>query len=437
MANLNVLDATETSKYLKGTGEGTNLDPFIPEHKETSAAAILAAVDGIEALLTTMDADTSALAAAAGTVAVTSGTVTVGNATLAVTQSGTWNIGSISTLPNVTVAAGTVAATQSGTWNIGSVSTMPTVTVTGAVAATQSGTWNIGAVTTLPNVVVGSGTVVATGPLTDTQLRLTPVPVSGTVSTTVDSVTVTAGTVVATGPLTDTQLRLTPVPISGTVSTTIDSVTVTAGTVVATVADATIASGTIAATQSGTWNVGTVTALPNVVVGSGTVTATVANATIASGTVLATAPDIVVTVTPTLGTAAYTAADLLFDSTEIANATRGVSSAALLHSLVIIDKDDQKAAMTVLIADAATDFGNVNDAPNADDTEVATVAGWVAVSATDYKDLGGASVATISNIGLEVQSGTATSSLYLAGITAGTPTHTESGLVFKLGFMRS
>lgn len=40
--------------------------------------------------------------------------------------------------------------------------------------------------------------------LTDTQLRATPVPISGTVT--------------ATGPLTDTQLRATPVPISGTVT---------------------------------------------------------------------------------------------------------------------------------------------------------------------------------------------------------------------------
>ncbi len=55
--------------------------------------------------------------------------------------------------------------------------------------------------------------------LTDTQLRATPVPVSGTVST---------------GGLTDTQLRATPVPVSLT-STTI--------------------TGTVAATQSGAWAV--------------------------------------------------------------------------------------------------------------------------------------------------------------------------------------
>lgn len=49
-----------------------------------------------------------------------------------------------------------------------------------------------------------AASVAVTGPLTDTQLRATPVPVSGTVST---------------GGLTDTQLRATPVPVSGSVTT--------------------------------------------------------------------------------------------------------------------------------------------------------------------------------------------------------------------------
>lgn len=51
-----------------------------------------------------------------------------------------------------------------------------------------------------------SGIVSATGPLTDAELRATPIPVSGTVT--------------ATGPLTDTQLRATAVPVSGTVAVT-------------------------------------------------------------------------------------------------------------------------------------------------------------------------------------------------------------------------
>ena len=51
-----------------------------------------------------------------------------------------------------------------------------------------------------------SGTVTASGSLTDEELRDTPVPVSGTVT--------------ASGPLTDTQLRASAVPVSGTVTVT-------------------------------------------------------------------------------------------------------------------------------------------------------------------------------------------------------------------------
>lgn len=54
---------------------------------------------------------------------------------------------------------------------------------------------------------IASGTAQpVSGPVTDTQLRATPVPVSGTVT--------------ASGPVTDTQLRATPVPVSGTVTAT-------------------------------------------------------------------------------------------------------------------------------------------------------------------------------------------------------------------------
>lgn len=50
--------------------------------------------------------------------------------------------------------------------------------------------------------VIVSGTVAVTGPLTDAQLRATPVPVSGTVTT---------------GGLTNAELRAVPVVITGAV----------------------------------------------------------------------------------------------------------------------------------------------------------------------------------------------------------------------------
>jgi len=146
----------------------------------------------------------------AGTVTVQDGggAITV-DGTVAATQSGTWNIGAITTLPAIagTVAvsslpavSGTVTATPSGTQ-----------TVTGTVAATQSGSWTV-------TSNVGTGTR----------------PISGTVGVSSGTVTISNASI----PVTDNGGSL-----------TVD--------------------GTVAATQSGTWNIGSITTLPAI---SGTVT---------------------------------------------------------------------------------------------------------------------------------------------------------------------
>lgn len=153
--------------------------------------------------------------------------------------------------------------------------------------------------------------------------------------------------------------------------------------------------------------------------------------------VVAGASDIVVTVTPTLDTSAYASGDLLFDSTEAANAARSAGNTTLLESVTIIDKADQKVAFTLVFANANTDFGTANSAPNPDDTETATIVGHVAIAATDYLDMGGASVACIRNLGLLMQT-SGTTSLWIAGVNStGTPTYAASDLVFYLGFLRS
>jgi hypothetical protein len=139
-----------------------------------------------------------------------------GALTADVTQSGTW-----------TVQQGTPpwSVSQSGAWSIG------------RTWALSSGTDSVTAIGTF-----WQATQPVSGPLTDTQLRLTPVPVSGTfwqatqpVSGTfwqatqpvsLASTTIT-GSVAVTGPLTDTQLRASAVPVSLASTTITGSVAVT------------------------------------------------------------------------------------------------------------------------------------------------------------------------------------------------------------------
>ena len=154
--------------------------------------------------------------------------------------------------------------------------------------------------------------------------------------------------------------------------------------------------------------------------------------------VLVQTSDIVVTVTPTLDTNAYASGDLLFDATEVAAAVRAAGGSCVLQSVTIIDKADQGVAFTLLVANAATDFGTLNSAPDPDDTECATVIGHVPVATTDYVDLGGAKVACVRNLGLVLKAAAAATSVYIAGMNGtGTPTYAAGDLVIQLGFLRS
>lgn len=101
------------------------------------------------------------------------GSITV-DGTIAATQSGTWNIGSVTSITNA------VAVTDNnGTLSIDDGS--GSITVDGTIAATQSGTWNIGSVTSITNAVAitdnnstisiddGSGSITVDGTIAATQ----------------------------------------------------------------------------------------------------------------------------------------------------------------------------------------------------------------------------------------------------------------------------
>lgn len=93
---------------------------------------------------------------------------------------------------------------------------LTSTTVTGNVTVVQPTGTNL-------HVVVDSApTTAVTGPLTDVQLRATPVPISGTVTANAGT-----GTMAVSGPLTDAELRASAVPVSLTSTTITGSVAVT------------------------------------------------------------------------------------------------------------------------------------------------------------------------------------------------------------------
>ena len=124
---------------------------------------------------------------------------------------------------NITQLGGVNVSLNTGVRDAGTVRV--TVATNDVVPASQSGTWNIGTVT---NLDVALSTRLAESTFTTrintqgqkTMAASTPVVLASdqaSIPVTMTSTTIT-GSVAVTGPLTDAQLRATPVPISGTVT---------------------------------------------------------------------------------------------------------------------------------------------------------------------------------------------------------------------------
>jgi hypothetical protein len=145
-----------------------------------------------------------------------------------------------------------------------------------------------------------------------------------------------------------------------------------------------------------------------------------------------------ITVTLTLDNGnAYADGDVLSATQEIAGAVRNNGETCILQSVHVTDIDDQGMAFDIIFFNANTSLGTENAAPDIDDTEVLTTIGKVSVTAADYIDLGANQIATVYGIGLPLEAGAATTSLYFATITRDAPTYTTNGLAIKFGFLRN
>lgn len=143
------------------------------------------------------------------------------------------------------------------------------------------------------------------------------------------------------------------------------------------------------------------------------------------------------TFTPSVVAEALTAEDIVFATEEIA--TAGLANGALvaLHQIVVSDIDDQRDAQTLFFFNANTSLGTEGAVPDIDDTEILTCIGQAAIATGDWKDAGANGVATIRfSPPIHLRLGAATTSIWVAGNTQGTPTHTASGLQYQFTFER-
>lgn len=149
-------------------------------------------------------------------------------------------------------------------------------------------------------------------------------------------------------------------------------------------------------------------------------------------------PADVISVTPTIDTNAYTSGDAVGGKQTITSAMRESGGKAVLESITVQDKGNQKAALTILFFDADPTAATItNNAAFVFSTDISKVVGRVNITAADYETIDSKAIACVKAIGLEMKA-SGSANLFAAVVTTGTPTYVSaSDLTFKYGFLQS
>ena len=137
-------------------------------------------------------------------------------------------------------------------------------------------------------------------------------------------------------------------------------------------------------------------------------------------------------VTLSLDTNAYADGDVLADTQEIASAVRVAAGAGVLHSVAVLDKDDQGEALDIVFLKTDVSLGTENAAVSISDADADEILCIVEVAAGDYVDLINSQLATKSSVGVGVKAAAAATSLFVGAISRGTGTYTAAGITLKI-----
>tara|TARA_R110000824_G_scaffold235592_1_gene424388 strand:- start:3 stop:476 length:474 start_codon:yes stop_codon:yes gene_type:complete len=146
-----------------------------------------------------------------------------------------------------------------------------------------------------------------------------------------------------------------------------------------------------------------------------------------------------VTVTPVCDATQVTDGQIIFNPVKVPTAC-GRDGAALLRSVVLLDQDDQAAAVDLYFMQVSKDLGTIGAIISITDANLllAKPLGCLtmpAVSGLGDYILGG--ISTLSDINLVVQSDgddNDEGAIYVAGVSTATKTYTASGLQLTFGF---
>lgn len=153
-----------------------------------------------------------------------------------------------------------------------------------------------------------------------------------------------------------------------------------------------------------------------------------------------------VIVTPTVSTTAYAANDVVGGKLTLTNAVRVAGGMSILQSVKVFDRANQKAALQIVFFDAdpaaavLTNDAQVDLSTAGAHTDFPKICGLVNIAASDYTTIDNVgandyAIAEITAIAKPLKSA-ATTSLWAAIITTGTPTYGNvAALSLRFGFL--
>jgi hypothetical protein len=143
------------------------------------------------------------------------------------------------------------------------------------------------------------------------------------------------------------------------------------------------------------------------------------------------------TVALTVDTAIYADGDVLADLQAVAGFMRADGGRAVIQSVTLLDKSDQAVAMDLFISPSAVSLGTENAAPSISDANAAGLQRICNIGTSDYIDMGGCRIATITGLGLVVEAAAGETTMYIGAVTrGGTPTYGASDLTLLIGLLQ-
>ncbi len=140
--------------------------------------------------------------------------------------------------------------------------------------------------------------------------------------------------------------------------------------------------------------------------------------------------------TPVLDTNILADGDVFFVAKELPNFFPTIDGDMALHSIMVLDGDDQNIAFDLVFSRATITLGTLNAAVSISDADAANIIGIVEFATTDAVDLINSRLFYRSGIGQVLKASGSTTSVWISGISrGGTPTYTASGMKMKIGML--